>query len=129
MAATERMRRVNVALRQVIAETIGRELADPRLGFVTITHVEATQDLKQARVYYTVLSRRHRAGSGKALESARGILQARVGQALKSRHTPQLAFVYDEHQDRAMRLTHLIDEVTADLGEPEPPREDEEAEP
>jgi len=120
------MRRVNVALRQVIAETIGRELADPRLGFVTITHVEATQDLKQARVYYTVLSRRNRTGSGRALESARGILQARVAQALKTRHTPQLAFVYDEHQDRAMRLTSLIDEVTADLA-PEAPGDEDDA--
>jgi ribosome-binding factor A len=126
VAATERMRRVNVALRQVIAETIGRELADPRLGFVTITHVEATQDLKQARVYYTVLSRRNRTGSGRALESARGILQARVAQALKTRHTPQLAFVYDEHQDRAMRLTSLIDEVTADLA-PEAPGDEDDA--
>ena len=49
------MRRVDTALRQVLAEGIARDLSDPRLGFVTITHVEATQDVREAKVYFTTL--------------------------------------------------------------------------
>jgi ribosome-binding factor A len=117
------MRRVNTALRQVLAEAVGRELADPRLGFVTITAVEAARDLRTARVYYTVLAdpgrrgrrapdpRQRREDSQQALESARGLLQGRVGSALRTRHTPQLDFRYDEHVERAVSLTRLIDEV------------------
>jgi ribosome-binding factor A len=108
------MRRINVALRQVLGEAIGRELVDPRLGFVTITTVDAAPDLRSAVVYYTVLETARREGSGEALESARGVLQGVVGRELRTRHTPRLRFTYDEHQDRARALTRLIDEVAPD---------------
>lgn len=107
-----RMRRVDTALRQVLAETIARELSDPRLGFVTITHVEATQDVREAKVWFTTLDESERAGSQEALESARGLLQARLASELRSRHTPQLTFHYDQSQQDAVALTRLIDEVT-----------------
>jgi ribosome-binding factor A len=112
---TTRMRRVNTALREVLAEAVGRELADPRLGFVTITAVEATQDLREARVWYTVLEPKRRDSSREALESARGILQGRVAAELRTRHTPHLEFVYDERQERAVALTQLIDEAVESL--------------
>lgn len=107
-----RMRRVDTALRQVLAEAIGRELSDPRLGFVTITHVEATQDVREAKVWYTTLRAGERRGSQEALESARGVLQARLAAELGSRHTPRLTFHYDSSQQDAVALTRLIDEVT-----------------
>jgi ribosome-binding factor A len=107
------MRRVDTALRQVLAEVIGRELADPRLGFVTITQVEATQDVREAKVYYTTLRKRDRRGSQEALESARGLLQSRLAAELRSRSTPQLTFIYDSIQEDAVALTRFIDEVTA----------------
>ncbi len=115
-----RLRRLNEALREVIAESVQRELADPRLSFLTITHVRATQDLKEAKVFWTTLDRTKKDGAAAALESARGVLQGRVGRELRARQTPQLTFVFDEHQDRAADLTRLIDEVTGNL----PPRED-----
>lgn len=115
-----RLRRVNEALREVIAEAVQRELADPRLSMLTITQVAATQDLKEAKVYFTTLDPKGRDGALAALESARGVLQGRVARELRVRQTPQLRFVYDAHQERAVELTRLIDEVTADL----PPREE-----
>lgn len=108
------MRRVNAALRQVLAEAVGRELSDPRLGFVTITDVAATPDLREAKVLYTVLGSSSRESSQAALESARGVLQGRVAASLGAKHTPVLTFVYDDHQDRARELTRLIDEVSAE---------------
>ena len=106
------MRRVDTALRQVLAETVGRELSDPRLGFVTITRVEATQDTREAKVWFSTLRPRDAEASRRALESARGLLQARVASELGSRHTPQLTFHYDSTQQDAARLSKLIDEVT-----------------
>ena len=116
-----RLRRINEALREVIAECVQRELADPRLSFLTITHVRATQDLKEAKVFWTTLDRTKTDGAAAALESARGVLQGRVGRELRARQTPLLTFVFDAHQDRAADLTRLIDEVTGNL----PPREEE----
>jgi ribosome-binding factor A len=105
------MRRVNVALRAVLGEAIGRDLVDPRLGFVTITTVDAAPDLRSATVYYTVLEPARREASQEALESASGVLQGRVGRDLRTKHTPRLRFTYDEHQERATALTRLIESV------------------
>lgn len=114
-ARSTRMRRVDTALKQVLAEAIARDLSDPRLGFVTITHVEATQDVREAKVWFTTLRTRERRGSQEALESARGVLQAKVARELRSRSTPQLTFIYDSTQQDAVALTRRIDEVTRDL--------------
>lgn len=116
-----RLRRINEALREVIAEALHRDLSDPRLGMVTITHVRATQDLKEAKVYWTALDPARREAAGRALESARGVLQGRIGRELRARQTPQLQFIFDTHQERAVDLTRLIDEVTADLPAREEP--------
>jgi ribosome-binding factor A len=108
-----RMRRVDAALREVLAEAVARDLSDPRLGFVTITRVEATQDTREAKVWFSTLRLRDREASRQALESARGLLQARVAAELETRHTPQLTFHYDSTEQDAARLTRLIDEVTS----------------
>ena len=107
--ASTRMRRVNATIREVLAETTAKELSDPRLGFVTFTDVQASTDLKVATVYLTVLEESRRESSLAALEAARGILQARVGAALRSRNTPQLRFTYDDQSEKAARITALID--------------------
>lgn len=107
-----RMRRVDAAVRQVLAEVIARELSDPRLGFVTVTHVEATQDMREAKVWFTTLKESERAGSQEALDSARGLLQKRLAANMRSRNTPQITFHYDQSQQDAVELTRFIDEVT-----------------
>ena len=111
-----RMRRVDTAIQEVLAEAIGR-LSDPRLGFVTITQVEATQDVREAKVFFTTLKARDRQATQDALDSARGLLQARLGQEMRSRHTPQLTFHYDSTQRDAVALSRRIDEITAGIDE------------
>ena len=111
---SERMRRVNEALREVVSESV-RDLKDPRIGFVTVTGVEASADLRQATVYVSVLgSERRRAATLQGLAASRGILQARVNRELHLKRTPQLAFEYDPTVERGVRLSKLIDELSPD---------------
>jgi ribosome-binding factor A len=109
-----RMRRVNEALREVLAEAVV-ELKDPRIGFVTITGVHTAPDLREARVYVSVLgSRRKREATLAGLSAAHGVLQARIATELRLKRTPQLAFEYDPSVERGVRMTQLIDELAPD---------------
>jgi len=111
---TERMRRVNEAVRQVLSEAVG-ELKDPRIGFVTITGVDTATDLREARVYVSVLgSERKREHTLAALAAAHGVLQARLAKELRMKRTPQLAFEYDPTVERGVRMSQLIDELAPD---------------
>ena len=108
------MRRVNEAVREVLSEAVG-DLKDPRIGFVTITGVETSSDLRHATVYVSVLgSARKRDATLQGLGSSRGILQARLNRELHLKRTPQLAFEYDPSVERGVRMTHLIDELAGD---------------
>jgi ribosome-binding factor A len=108
------MRRVNEAVRAVLAEAIG-ELKDPRIGFVTVTGVETTPDLRQASVFISVLgSEQKRARSLEGLTAAHGVLQARLARELRMKRTPQLAFHYDPSVEEGVRMSRLIDELVAD---------------
>jgi ribosome-binding factor A len=109
----ERMRRVNEALREVVSESVA-SLADPRIGFVTVTDVRASPDLSQATVYVSVLgSEKRRARTLGALEAARGLLQQRVNEQLHLKRTPRLAFEYDRTAEHAARIGKLLDELGA----------------
>ncbi len=106
----DRMRRVDEAMREVLSDAITSEIKDPRVGFITVTAVETSPDLRHARVFVSVLGEeavRRRSLAG--LESAHGYLQRRVARELRLKNTPTLEFVYDETVERAQRLTDLID--------------------
>jgi ribosome-binding factor A len=108
------MRRVNEALREVLSEALG-DLKDPRIGFVTVTGVRASTDLRQATVYVSVLgSERKRDKTLAGLASSRAVLQSRVNQELHLRRTPQLTFQYDQTPEEGARLSKLIDELSPD---------------
>ena len=105
------MRRVNESVRQVLSEAVG-ELKDPRIGFVTVTGVETSSDLRHARVYVSVFgSEESRHDSLAGLEAAHGVLQSRLARELRMKRTPQLAFEYDPTVERGVRMTQLIDEL------------------
>lgn len=105
------MRRVNEALRQVLSEAL-LELKDPRIGFVTVTGVETSPDLRNARVFVSVLgSERKREKSLAGLDAAHGVLQARVSRELRLKRTPLLAFEYDPSVAHGVRMSQLIDEL------------------
>jgi ribosome-binding factor A len=108
------MRRVNEALREVLSEGIG-ELKDPRIGFVTVTGVEASPDLRHATVFVSVLgSESNRRATLTGLQSSHGVLQSRVNRELRLKRTPQLTFEYDPTIERGVRLSRLIDELAPD---------------
>ena len=107
-----RMRRVNEALREVLSESVV-ELKDPRIGFVTVTGVEASADLRHATVYVSVLgSPEKRRATLSGLESSHGVLQSRIARELRLKRTPQLTFEYDPTVERGVRLSKLIDELS-----------------
>ncbi len=104
-----RMRRVNEALREVLSAAIGRGLKDPRVGFVTVTAVEATSDLRQARVFVSVLGKEaEKKETLEGLHSAEGFLQGVINAELHLKRTPTLEFVYDESIDRGLRMDALL---------------------
>ncbi len=108
------MRRVNESLRQVLSEAL-LELKDPRIGFVTVTGVQTSPDLRHARVFVSVLGAEKKRRSALAgLEAAHGVLQSRLGRELRMKRTPQLAFEYDPSVERGVRMTKLIDELVSD---------------
>ena len=107
--ASERMRRVDEAIRQVLADVLAGELADPRVGFVTVTDVKTSPDLRSAHVFVSVLGdETAREASLAGLRSAHGLLQRRIATELHLRRTPTLQFEYDPTTDRALRLDALL---------------------
>jgi len=109
---------VNETLKEVLSGAIRSEVKDPRIGFVTITGVETTADLRHAKVFVTVLgNKRTRAQSLAGLTSSHGFLQALISTKLRMKRTPQLEFVYDETTDRAMRMEKLLLRYEGDLSE------------
>ena len=111
---TDRMRRVNESVRQVLSESVG-DLKDPRIGFVTITGVETSPDLRHAKVFVSVLgSVKKRDATISGLNSSHGVLQAALAKELRMKRTPQLTFEYDPTVERGVRLSALIDELNSE---------------
>jgi ribosome-binding factor A len=116
--STGRMRRVDEAIRQVIGDAVAGDLKDPRVGFITVTDVRTSADLRHSRVYVSVLgsqggpsNEEEREASLEGLRSAHGYLQGRLAAELRLKRTPTLEFSYDETTDRAMRVDELIEEL------------------
>jgi ribosome-binding factor A len=115
MSASGRMRRVDEAMREVLSDAITGDLKDPRIGFVTVTAVETSPDLRRARVYVSSLGDEgERRLMLQGLRSAHGVLQRRVAAELRMKHTPTLEFVYDDTAERAARLERLLAEDPAE---------------
>ena len=118
MSQGSRPDRVADQLRAELATLLTRDVHDPGLGFVTLTRVQVTPDLQQARVFYTTLGdEKARVNSGKALGRAAGFLRKQIGSRLRLKRVPELIFTYDESiagQDRIEQLLHEIH------GEPKP---------
>ncbi len=114
------MRRVDEAMKMVLSDAIATDLKDPRVGFVTVTGVKTSPDLRHARVYVSVLGDDvAREGSLDGLRSAHGYLQRRLAGELTLKHTPTLSFEYDDSVDHGMRITELLDEIEIGDGDGE----------
>jgi len=105
---SERMRRVDEAVREVLGDAV-QHLKDPRIGFVTVTDVDTSADLRQARVYVSLLGgEQERAASIEGLNSAHGVLQRAVATQLRMKNTPTLTFVEDLTARRAARVDEIL---------------------
>jgi ribosome-binding factor A len=105
------MRRVNEVIREVVGEAIASELEDPRIGFVTVTAVDTSPDLRSARVFVSVLGdegERERSLAG--LRASHGLLQAKIASEMRIKYTPTLSFHYDDGPERGVRLARLLDD-------------------
>jgi ribosome-binding factor A len=109
---SNRMRRVDEAVRNVVAEAVG-ELKDPRIGLVTVTGVRVSRDLREGTVYVVAHgNEKAQSATLEGLTSAHAYLQARVARQLRLKRTPLLTFEYDPSVERGIRMTKLIDELT-----------------
>jgi ribosome-binding factor A len=107
-----RIRRVDEAVRAVLSDAITQELKDPRVGFVTVTAVRTSSDLRHARVYVSVLGDEETRAAGlEGLRSAQGFLQRRVAREVRMKYTPEITFAYDDSIDRGLRINELLREM------------------
>jgi ribosome-binding factor A len=108
---TARMRRINEVMREVIGGAIATQLQDPRIGFVTVTAVETSPDLRTARVFVSVLGdEAQREETLAGLRSSHGVLQSAVAAQLRLKRTPTLSFHYDPSIERGARVTRLLED-------------------
>ena len=118
--ATPRMRRINEVLREVVGAAIAAELSDPRIGFVTVTSVETSADLRTAKVHVSVLGdESEREETLAALRSSHGVIQSRIATETRMKRTPTLSFHYDDTIEKGVRITQLLEEVAPDAVEEE----------
>ncbi len=117
-----RMRRVNEALKEIIGTALTREVKDPRIGFVTLTGVDAAPDLSHAKVYVSVYGKqKEKDDTLEGLRAARPYLQKLINEELDLKRTPNLEFVYDVSVDQGMRIQVMLNASgVADLPEPAP---------
>jgi ribosome-binding factor A len=108
----KRADRVGDLIREVISEMILRDLSDPRLETVTITEVEVTDDLKQARVFFSARGDQTREESAvQGLESASGLIKKKLGRELRLRYTPELMFKVDHSFEYGSKIDRLIQNI------------------
>ena len=109
--AGSRMRRINEVLREVVGATIAGDLSDPRIGFVTVTAVETSPDLRTAKVYVSVLGDEdEREASLSGLRSSHGVLQTRIAAETRMKRTPTLSFHYDDTIEQGVRISRLLED-------------------
>lgn len=116
----QRTNRVGEQMKKEISEIIGRKLKDPRVGFVTVTDVDVTGDLQQAKVYITTLGNdEERKGTLKGLEKATGFIRSELGRRIQLRVTPELVFEFDRSVEYGNHIEDLLAQVRVDEKEEE----------
>jgi ribosome-binding factor A len=107
-----RMRRINEVLREVVGAAIASDLSDPRIGFVTVTAVQTSPDLRTAKVFVSVLGEEEdRVATLDALRSSHGVIQSRIAAETRMKRTPTLTFHYDETIEQGVRISRLLEDA------------------
>lgn len=109
----QRSERVGELLTEVIADVLREDIRDPRVTAVTITAAKVTKDLRQARIYFTILggASENKDAVLAGLKSALGFIRARIGKQLKLRFVPAIEFFYDDSVDEAERIEKLLRQI------------------
>jgi len=116
--SSQRSERVQEALRQEISNILHSEIKDPRLGFLTITAVKLTKDLRYARVYFSVLGeRKDKLLALKGLNSAKGYIKGKIADRIKLRFTPDIEFKIDETLEKTQAIFDLLDKIKKEKGD------------
>lgn len=110
--------RLAEAMKKEISDILHSEIKDPRMGFVTITMVDVTSDLRYAKVYASVMGNEdQKKATGEMLNRAAGYIRSEVGRRIRLRYTPELTFQLDNSIERGARLIKLMEEVKSSGGE------------
>jgi len=106
---SRRVDRMEEACKEELSEILQREIKDPRVGFVTITRVKLTADLRHARVYISIMGNDEEVRQSlEGLESARGYLRSRLGKHLRLKYLPEIDFHHDRISQQALELDELL---------------------
>ena len=110
---TQRTARVAKNIKEELAWMLEKgEIKDPRIGFVTITAVKVSTDLRECRVYFSLLGSKHeRSEATKGLESASGFIRTELGRRLRLKHAPEVEFKYDETVEASARISKVLYEI------------------
>lgn len=109
---SQRHERVQEALRQEISLILQNEIKDPRIGFITVTNVELTGDLRYARVYFSILGEaKDKKLAIKGLNSAKGYIKGLLSEKLKLRFIPEIVFVIDDSYERTQKIYDILDKI------------------
>jgi ribosome-binding factor A len=107
-----RSNRVGEQIKKELSQIIQREIKDPRIGFVTVTGVEVSGDLSQAKVFISIFGDEEKQeDSLKALEKAKGFMRTEIGRRVRLRHTPELIFKVDESVEYGNRIETLLTKI------------------
>lgn len=110
----KRSSRLGLLIKEEVADIIMRKVKNPRLGFVTVTDVEMTQDLKMARVFISVMQEETSGLSLEILNSAKGMIRSELNKRIRVKFIPSLEFRIDEAIDRGSRIDQLLREIKED---------------
>ena len=113
--SSRRLLKAAAAVRQVVSMAILTDLKDPRVRDVTVTHVEMTPDMREAKVYVSIMGDATRQDlSMRGLQHARGFLQSKIAERIETRYTPRLRFIVDMGVKRSIEVAEILDRVLAE---------------
>jgi len=108
----QRARRVSEELKKEVSIILRDQVKDPRMGFITITSVDVSNDLSDAKIYFSVLGEAHDIEETiKAFESAKGYIRREIGQRIQLRHVPEIRFIYDHSIEQGSHIDSLLEQI------------------
>lgn len=107
-----RLERLQETIKEELGMILQRDLKDPRIGFVSVTDVEVSNDYSHVKIFFSVLGDEEaKRLTMEGLESAKGFIRTELGQRIRMRHTPEIHLIADDSMERGSRIMKLLDEV------------------